>query len=494
MTRTSMLRSSLAPGVPSVMAALLLSACATVGPDYVAPETPSADRFSNAADAGFTAEQIEIQWWKRFQDAALDALIQRALSANHDMRIAAARLKEARAIYRDAELDRFPTGSASASAQRGRNSEAQALGGDRDLELYSLGFDATWELDLFGRVRRAVEAAEADAQAAQANLRDARVSVVAEVARNYFEYRGAELELAVARRNLDNQKQTYALTGSLLDAGRGTALDVARAATQFNATAAAIPLLEIAVKRAQHRLAVLLGESPTVFKLAAPADLPAFTAAFPVGEPVQLLRRRPDVRFAERQLAAATARIGVATADLFPRVTLSGFLGFVATSGGDLGRAASESWSLNPTLSWAAFDLGGVRARLRASEARAEAALAVYERAVLLALEETENALVNFGRQQARLIALRAAAQSAMRATELARLRYDEGAADFLSLLDAERTQLDAESSVARAQAQAYTALIAVYKALGGGWEACEPECGGEATRNAVAAPDGRTS
>ncbi|MBI3775180.1 MAG: efflux transporter outer membrane subunit [Gammaproteobacteria bacterium] len=449
----------------------LLAGCATVGPDYVAPKTATTDKFANVVESGLTAEQIETQWWKRLNDPALDELIQRALAANHDLRIAVARLKEARAIYRDTELDYFPSGDVAATAQHGRNSEAQALGGDRDVELYSLGFDAAWELDLFGRVRRAVEAAEADAQAAEANVRDARVSVIAEVARNYFEYRGAELQLAVARRNLDNQKQTYKFTELRLDAGRGTQLDVARAATQFNVTAAAIPLQEIAVKRAQHRLAVLLGESPATFKLTAPAGLPALTAAFPVGKPEELLRRRPDIRIAERQLAASTARIGVATADLFPRVTLSGFLGFVATSGSGLGRAASESWNLSPTLSWAAFDLGSVRARLRASEARSEASLALYERTVLRALEETENALVGFGRQQSRLAALRAAAQSATRATEFARLRYDEGATDFLSLLDAERTQLEAESGVAEAEAQAYTALIAVYKTLGGGWE-----------------------
>lgn len=449
----------------------LLAGCATVGPDYVAPETAAVAQFANAAGPEFSAGQIEIQWWKRLNDPALDKLIQRAFSANHDLRIAVARLKEARAIYRDTELDYFPSGAVAATAQHGRNSAAQALGGDRDVELYSLGFDAAWELDLFGRVRRAVEAAEADAQAAAANVRDARVSVIAEVARNYFEYRGAELQLAVARRNLDNQKQTYKLTELRLDAGRGTRLDVARAATQFNVTASAIPQLEVAVKRAQHRLAVLLGESPATFKLTAPAGLPALTAAFPVGKPEELLRRRPDIRSAERQLAASTARIGVATAELFPRVTLSGFLGFVATSGSDLGQAASEAWSLSPTLSWAAFDLGSVRARLRAAEARAEASLAIYERTVLRALEETENALVGFGRQQTRLAALRAAAQSATRATEFARLRYDEGATDFLSLLDAERTQLEAESGVAEAEAQAYTALITVYKTLGGGWE-----------------------
>lgn len=462
----------------SIAVALTLGACASVGPDYAPPPTAPVN-FTNATGTGLTPEQIETRWWQRFADPTLDRLVERALAANHDLRIAAARLKEARAISRDVELDRLPTVTASADAVRGRQSEVEARGADRDLERYRLGFDAAWELDLFGRVRRGIEAARAEAEGAAAGVRDARVSVIAEVARNYFEWRGAQLQLTVAERNLANQRETLRLTELRLAAGRGTALDTARASAQLNATAAVIPLYEIATKQAEHRLAVLIGARPGDFTLAAPATLAPLTASFPIGKPEELLRRRPDIRMAERALAASTARVGVATAELFPRLSVTGFLGFAAAGSGDLGGSGSRTWLAAPALSWAAFDLGSVRARLRASEARAEAALAYYEQTVLRALEETENAFVQFGREQARVQHLRAAAAAAAQATELARIRYREGVADFLALLDAERTQLEADSRVAQGEARAYTALVAVYKALGGGWELCAPDCTG---------------
>lgn len=463
-------------------AALVLAGCVSVGPDYAAPQTVPARAFAGAADGAFTAAAIEARWWSRFDDPVLDDLVARALAANHDLRIATARVREARAIYRDAALDRLPTVTTSAAARYEQLSETQAPGlsrAERELDTYTLGFDAFWELDFFGRVRRAVEAADAEAAAAEAGLRDARVTVIAEVGRNYFAWRGAAQRLAVARRNLENQTKTLELTELRLDAGRGTELDTARARAQLNATAAVIPLFEVATREAEHRLAVLLGERPGSLALPPPQELAPLAGSFPIGSPAELLRRRPDIRAAERLLASATARVGVATADLFPRVTLTGFLGFVAGRTGDLGRSASEAWFASPALTWAAFDLGSVRARLRASEARADAALARYEQTVLRALEETENGLVSFGQNRTRLVSLRAAAQASARAAELARLRFNEGVSDFLALLDAERTLLEAEDRVAQAETETYTALVAVYKALGGGWEACEPDCPG---------------
>lgn len=480
----------------ALLPALALAACATVGPDYAPPETTSAGEFATSGRDDFTAATVESQWWSRFEDPVLDALVQRALAANHDIRVATARVREARAIYRDVALDRAPSVTTSAAARYEQLSASQAPGltrEERELDTYALGFDAFWELDFFGRVRRAVEAADADAAAAEAGLRDARVSVVAEVARNYFGWRGAAQRLAVARRNLENQTKTFELTEVLLEAGRGTELDTARARAQLNATAAVIPLLELAAKEAEHRLAVLLGERPGALALPLPENLAPLAGSFPIGSPAELLRRRPDIRAAERLLASATARVGVATADLFPRVTLTGFLGFVAGRTGDLGKSASEAWFAAPTLTWAAFDLGSVRARLRASEARADAALAQYEQTVLRALEETENGLVGFGRQRARLVSLREAAQASGRAAELARLRFNEGVSDFLALLDAERTLLDAEDRVAQAETETYTALVAVYKALGGGWEVCAPDCGPEKLARSGATPGTRT-
>ncbi|BAU50321.1 RND transporter [Sulfurifustis variabilis] len=464
----------------TLFAPLAFAACATVGPDYAPPESAGTAEFANAGRDDFTSTAVEARWWSRFEDPALDDLVRRALAANHDLRVAAARLREARAIYREVSLDRLPAVTTSATALYEQRSETQAPGlarDERDVDTYSLGFDAFWELDFFGRLRRAAEAADADAAAAEAGLRDARVTVIAEVARNYFGWRGAAQRLVVAQRNLENQTKTLELTEVLLDAGRGTELDTARARAQLNATAAVIPLLEIAAKEAEHRLAVLLGERPGALALPAPEALAPLAGSFPIGSPAELLRRRPDIRAAERLLASATARVGVATADLFPRVTLTGFLGFVAGRTGDIGTSGSEAWFAAPTLTWAAFDLGSVRARLRASEARADAALARYEQTVLRALEETENGLVGFGRQRARLVSLRESARASARAAELARLRFNEGVADFLALLDAERTLLEAEDRVAQAETETYTALVAVYKALGGGWDACAPEC-----------------
>jgi multidrug efflux system outer membrane protein len=299
------------------------------------------------------------------------------------------------------------------------------------------------------------------------------VSLLAEMARNYFVLRGAQNQLAVARQNAENQRQTLDLTLALLNAGRGTELDVARAEAQLNSTLASIPPLETAIKQALHRLGVLIGQEPTalVAELSQPLPLPGLPALVAVGQPADLLRRRPDIRVVERNLAAATARVGVATADLFPRLALFGSVGLEASSFVGLWQGGSDTFAIGPSIFWAAFDLGRVRARIRAADARTEAALAQYEQRVLLALEETENSLVDFDRQQARRDLLRAAAQASEKAAALARLRYQAGVADFLTVLDAERTLLEAQDRLAESETRTATALIAVYKALGGGWE-----------------------
>jgi outer membrane protein, multidrug efflux system len=400
-------------------------------------------------------------------------LVDLALAHNHDLRVATARIREARALLSETTLDRYPTVTAQASYTRQRSSEALTPLGDRDIELYDAGFDATWELDFFGRVRRSIEASAADVGAAEANRRDVIVSLLAEVARNYFELRGTQYRLAVARRNADNQRQTLDLTIALLEGGRGTELDTSRAEAQLTSTLASIPPLETAMKRAMYRLGVLIGQPPTALEaeLSAPLPLPAFPTLVALGSPADLLRRRPDIRVTERNLAAATARVGVATADLFPRVTLAGSVALQATSFLGLGDRGSEAFAVGPGIFWAAFDLGRVRALIRAADARAEAALAQYEQRVLIALEDTENSLVNFTRQQARRDLLYASAQASERAQNLARERYQFGVADFLTVLDAERTLLEAQDRLADSETLTATALVAVYKALGGGWE-----------------------
>ncbi len=452
----------------------LLSGCMTVGPDYKAPQMQVPDAFANQAQEGLSADGVEMLWWRGFQDDRLNQLVALTLAHNHDLRVATARLREARALRSQAGFDRYPTVTSRGSYTRERLSKAQTFpGADRDVELYDVGFDTTWELDFFGRVRRSIEASSADAGAAEANRRDVTVSLLGEVARNYFQLRGTQNRLVVARRNAENQRETLALTNALLEGGRGTELDTSRAEAQLHSTLASIPPLETTIKQAMYRLGVLIGRQPTALEpeLSEALPLPTLPSRVALGSPEDLLRRRPDIRVTERNLAAATARVGVATADLFPRMTLSGSLGLRAISLPGLGRSGSDTFAIGPSIFWAAFDLGRVRARIRAADARTEAALAQYEQRVLLALEETENALVDFTRQQERRDSLRGSAQASEKAQNLARQRYQFGVADFLTVLDAERTLLDAQDRLADSETRTATALIAVYKALGGGWE-----------------------
>ena len=467
---------------------LLFAGCA-VGPNYRTPTATVPSAFANGGQTNFNPEDTVITWWRGFNDVKLNELVDRALTHNHDLRIATANVREARALRRFNQFDLLPVIDANAGFNKSRASAASAPflpDSALETELYDAGFDAAWELDFFGRVRRSIQASTAELQAAEASRRDVQVSLISEVARNYFELRGTQNELAVAHRNVTNQLQTVVITQARLEGGSGTELDVARARAQWNATRATIPPLETAFARAAHRLAVLTGHQPTELldDLKKAAPLPPLPSLVSIGDPESLLRRRADVRAAERRLAAATARIGIVTADLFPRVTFNGSVALQATSISDLGKAGTETWGFGPRITWAALDLGHVRARIRAADARAEAALAGYERTVLTTLEETENALVDFGREEARQSYLREAVEASETAAALARQRFEAGATDFLIVLDAERVHLEATDQLARSQTRTATALIAVYKALGGGWEA-EPS-GGTASASHV--------
>jgi outer membrane protein, multidrug efflux system len=446
---------------------LLLGGC-SVGPHYKAPQ-PANVKF-HAADSNLETEApLDARWWKQFEDPVLDSLVDRTLVSNNSIRIARARLAESRAIYDERKRDRYPTVPVTASYQY---SKEQIPGfGDqrRTINTFTSGFDAFWEADLFGRVSHGIAAARADNQAFEADLHDVQVSAVAELARNYFELRGAQWRLAVAERSLINQRQTLHLTQLRRDAGVGEEQDVASAAARVAAIDSTIPSFEFDVSRAEYRLAVLTGTRPGELNAdLAPRDYPAIAKALPIGNPGELLQRRPDVRSAERRLAAATERQGVAVAGLFPQVSVSGFLGFLAGRGSLFFTGNSAAWSVSPGLSWSAFDLGRARARVRGSNAATEESLAFYEDTVLRALEETESALANYHAQQARLIKLNDQARESKRAADIARLRYREGVVDFLELLDAERTQLQAEDAVAESEMEVYVAVIALYKALGG--------------------------
>jgi multidrug efflux system outer membrane protein len=423
-----------------------------------------------------TMDRTELRWWEGFGDAELNSLVREGVLANPDLRIAMANLREARALRLQNQFDLFPTVTASASEKTQLRSQGQFgpnFNRGEEFDLLNTGFDATWEVDFFGRIRRSIEASSAELQAAEGQRRDAMVILVAELARNYFELRGTQHQLDVARKNAGNQEATLKFTRARLNGGQGTALDTARAEEQLNSTLAGIPPLESQIRRSMHRLAVLLGRTPEQLygRLESAAPLPAAPPILAIGDPAKLLQRRPDIQIAERRLAAASSRIGVAKADFFPRVTFVGNISLEARSFAGLGAAGSDSYSFGPAIRWAAFDLGRVYARWKAADARAEGELALYEKTVLRALEETENALVEFGRLQTRRDLFRSAVAASEKAAYLARLRYQDGVADFLAVLDAERRLLETQDRLAQTETATATALVAVYKALGGGWE-----------------------
>ncbi|NQD92879.1 TolC family protein [Pseudomonas sp. CrR25] len=450
--------------------ALAVSACA-VGPDYRAPTTTAA-QLAGAETDGYDRSRFEALWWQQFDDPTLNQLVEQSLTDNRELRVGFARLRAARAIRDDVANDRLPTVTSRASSEIGKAQRPGETERRTNAERYDLGLDLAWELDLFGRIQRQLEASEAQIEVAEADYYQLQVSLIAELVDAYGNLRGAQLRERIARDNLENQQESRAITEQLRDAGVGSELDVLRSDARLAATEASLPQLQAEQARAKNRIATLLGQRPEQLRVELSAQpLPAIAKALPIGDPAELLRRRPDVRAAERQLAAATADIGVATADLFPRVSLSGFLGFTAGRGSQLGSSAARAWGVAPSISWAAFDLGSVRARLRGAEAEADGALAQYEQQVLLALEESANAFSDYAKRQQRLLALVRQSEASRAAAEQAGVRYREGTVDFLVLLDAERERLAAEDAQALAEVELYRGIVAIYKALGGGWQ-----------------------
>jgi multidrug efflux system outer membrane protein len=458
-------------GAASLLMALAAGVIATgcaVGPNYHRPDpAPVVARNVNAQQ--FTTAVPSSDWWQQVDDPELASLERRALAGDLDLQIALQRVRAARAVVRGTQLDYAPHIPLDAAYSHSKEQQP-GFGPERyDIESYSVGFDASWELDLFGRTRREAQAASADLGAQAANLDETRVIIAAEVARNYFELRGTQQQLVVAHDNIDNERESLRLTQVRYDAGRVTELDVDSALARLKTTEATLPLLEAQEKSYGYRLAVLLGSNPGELDaelVATPAS--AWTAPLPIGDVSTLLRHRPDVRIAERNLAAATARVGVATADLFPRVSFTGFIGFLTGNSVQLGSAGSRAWSVGPSISWTALDFGSAQARLQVSKSEASGALASYRQAVLLALEDFENACLNYGKQQARLASVMEQSEASRRAARLAEVQYREGSINFLVLLDAQRTLLEAEDAVAQAETGVNTGAVAVYKALGG--------------------------
>ncbi|MGB6488352.1 MAG: efflux transporter outer membrane subunit [Steroidobacteraceae bacterium] len=457
----------------TLAAAVALSGCA-VGPNYVRPQTPVAAQFAGAEPDVYTNQQTQVEFWKQFDDPTLDQLVSDSLRANYDLRIAVGRLVQSRALRNQSEFDLAPTVTASGGYNKQRTPEVEdPFGGAYTQKFYDAGFDATWELDFFGGVRRNVQARNAELRGEVANLHDAQVSVIAEVARNYFELRGEQTQLAVARANVENERQVLQLAEAERTAGSGTDLDVARAQAQLSTTLSTIGPLEAAVSRSIHGLGVLTGRDPDALTgaLSAPHELPPLPHIVPVGSPADMLRRRPDIRAAEQNLEASTDLVGVAISNLFPKVTFTGSFGFAAAAPGGFGTSASRSYGIGPGIYWPAFDLGRVHEQVAGARAGAVIALDQYHGTVLNALEETEDALVTHARDRDQLKHAEDAASASATAARLAKIRYQGGLVDFLSVLDAERTQLQAENALAQDRTEAATSLIAVYKALGGGWE-----------------------
>lgn len=452
---------------------ILAAGCAAVGPEYREPEPASVPAaWHQQPESGLSADAPALEsWWQRFGDPSLDSLITRATRQGLDVRAALARVREARALRGVAAADQLPTVDMLLSYERRGGSENTPLGGFvPESDLYSAGFDAAWEIDLWGRVRRSVEAADAELGAAVADARDAAVTVAAEVAFHYVRVRAFQKRLAIARTNVGLQEQTLALVRSRLAAGLVGERDVAQAMTNVATTRARLPELEVGLRNAENRLAVLLGLAPgsLAAELGTVGPVPVPPVEIAVGLPADLLRRRPDIRRAERLLAAETARIGVAEGDLYPRLSLLGNVGLDADHFTDLPEGRSLTFGIGPSLRWNLFGAGRLHQRVAAQDARAEQALVHWERAVLVALEEAENAMSAFVREQARRASLLAAATQARRSVELAQTQYSQGLSDFQPVLDSERTLADLEDQLAQSDAVVATNAVALYKALGG--------------------------
>ena len=465
---------------------LLLTAGCSVGPDYQPPASMAPPRWLEAWNFGIDSQTAELaRWWTEFNDPVLNSLAARAAESNLDIFVAEARIREARASQAVVEAGAWPRVDVSGSYSRNHASEnavglrAQGAvasprsGANLDQNLYRSGFDAGWEIDIFGGTRRRVEAAAAAVDAVVEERRGVLVTLLGDVAKNYIDLRGLQRRLTVAQANLRAQQETTRLTKIRFDAGLAGDLEVAQAEGQASLTAAQIPTLESALKQTAYRLDVLLGGQPGMLwdELAPQAPIPALPPVAHVGLPAELLRRRPDIRQAERQLAAATAQIGAATADLYPKFFLTGVFGLQSVSAGDWFSGSSRFWSVGPTMTWPVFDAGKISANIEVRNAQQQQALRLYEKSVLTAFEDVENALVNYSNEQTRYRSLLEAVTANRRAVQMANDLYTQGLVSFLNVLDAERTLYSSEDDFTQSEAKMASNLVALYKALGGGWD-----------------------
>lgn len=477
--------SRLAAALTATMTALTLSGC-VVGPNYSRPSppagvTPAALAEADRAPAAAVSAPLPDHWWRLYDDPVLDRLVREALTHNTDIREAAANLMRARVVLSERRGARLPSTDLSGQYQRdqGNSAAAAAFGGGAgrvqtfQFDLFQTGFDVAYEIDLFGGVTRAVQAAQGDYQAQAAQLDAARVSVAAETARAYVSACSNAAQLAVARDTADLQRKTQSLTKTLFDAGRGTRADVERADVLLAQTEAQLPGFEAERRAALYALATLTGQAPEAIDAAAAACTapPQLGVPIPAGDGATLIARRPDVRAAERSLAADTARVGVAIADLYPKIQLLGNVNQNATRGSQFFQPTAIRYSIGPLISWSFPNQTIARARIRQARATADASLARFDGAVLTALRETEQALARYAGALDRGAALARAEAASSKAAKLSRLRFDNGADSFLQLIQAERDRADARAARAAADAAIADAQISLFKALGGGWE-----------------------
>lgn len=459
-----------------------LSGC-MVGPDYEKPRTIVASRFAgldrdSAPDhlASMPNENpIEVsRWWREFQDDQLTAMIAKAQMQNLDVAVAIARIRQARAQVMIATGGLYPSVSIGASAQQTRNpvGGVGAGGNGRISEFYQVGFDASWEIDAFGGIRRQIEVTKAGLDASFENRDDALVTMAGEIGTNYISLRGAQAQLAISRSNLEAQEQTLGLTRERFEAGFVSALDVANAEAQVASTRSSIPVLEGQIRAFIYALGVLLGEEPGVLlaELTPSKAIPAAPASVPIGLPSELLQRRPDIRRAEANLHAATAQIGAAIANLYPQFSLTGSIGLQGGNAGDLGSLANHFWAYGPGANWLVFDGGQTQGNIELARGITDESFATYKQTVLLALRDTETALVNFTSAQQRRVSLAQAVDANKQAVDLSMQLYSNGRTDFLNVLSAQRQLFLSEDALAQSQADVSTSLVALYKALGGGW------------------------
>jgi len=447
------------------LAALLTLAGCAVGPNYRTPEIGVPSAWTGTTNMTAAADR----WWAAFKDSTLDSLVSRAVATNLDLRLAESRVRQARAQWGVQFAGFWPSADAFGDYSRSLASKAPAA-----VNLYRAGLDASWELDVFGGTRRAVEAANADIAASLADRRDVLVTLLSEVAFDYINLRGLQRQLVIAKQNLASQEHSVELTRKLFGGGLNSKLDVANAEALVATTRSVVPALESQVRQTIYSLSVLLAREPSALldELSIEAPIPVTPPEVPIGLPSDLLRRRPDIRRAEAQLHGATARIGVAVADLFPKFSLTGTLGTSGDKSSALVKWDNRFYSVGPTVTWSLFDAGRIRANIKVQNELQEQALLGYQKALLTALSDVEGSLVAYVKEQQRRQALAEAVTLNQEAVTLATQLYTQGQTDYLNVLSAQRSLFASQDTLVQSERAVATDLVAVYKALGGGWEA----------------------